>query len=98
MRPGHVSSVLFVVFLVASIASSLKIKRLDVPKSVANGSSVDLACDFDLEGETLYSVKWYKNFIEFYRFLPSNFPYSAETIGMKGTVVDVSHAYPPPHY
>lgn len=55
-----------------------------------NGSSVVLACDFDLEGETLYSVRWYKNYVEFYRFLPSNVPRAAETTELKGAIVDVS--------
>lgn len=81
---------LFFFIFTSPVIKCLRIKRLDVPKSVLNGSSVDLVCDFDLEGETLYSVRWYKNHDEFYRFLPSNFPDSAETLGMKGNDVDVS--------
>ena len=71
-------------------ASSLKIKQLNVPIAVEYGSDVTLVCDFDLEGEILYSVKWYKNLVEFYRFLPSNVPNSATAISMNGFTVEVS--------
>lgn len=71
--------------------SSLKIKQLNVPIAVEYGSDVTLVCDFDLEGETLYSVKWYKNLVEFYRFLPSNVPNSATAISMNGFTVEVSY-------
>lgn len=69
----------------------LRIKQLKVPMSIVNGSSpLVLGCVFDLEGEVLYSVKWYKNYVEFYRFLPSNVPTPAEAIDVKGAAVDVS--------
>lgn len=75
-------------------ADGLRIKRLSVPESVANGSSVQLTCDFDLQGETLYSVRWYKNYVEFYRFLPSNVPTPAHSSHLTGAVVDVSRSLP----
>lgn len=68
----------------------LRIKRLSVPESVENGSSVLLTCDFDLQGETLYSVRWYKNYVEFYRFLPSDVPTPAHSSHLTGAIVDVS--------
>ena len=70
--------------------ATLKIKQLNVPTAVEHGLPVTLVCDFDLEGEVLYSVKWYKNLVEFYRFLPANIPHSATAIAMKGVNVDVS--------
>ena len=36
--------------------------------------SVSLICQYDLHGEPLYSVKWYKDNIEFYRYLPRDDP------------------------
>ena len=33
------------------------------------GDKVNLECIFDLEGEVLYSVKWYKGGKEFFRLL-----------------------------
>ena len=70
--------------------ASLRISRLSVPKAVENGSSLFLSCLFDLNGETLYSVKWYRDYVEFFRFLPSNAPTAAQTIRLKGAFVDVS--------
>lgn len=39
-----------------------------MPGAVASGTDIWLHCDFDLEGDSLYSVKWYKNNVEFYRY------------------------------
>ena len=36
--------------------------------------SISLHCEFDLHGEPLYSVKWYKDNVEFYRYLPRDTP------------------------
>ena len=32
------------------------------------GNEARLSCEFDMEGGTLYSVKWYKDDNEFYRW------------------------------
>lgn len=78
------------ILVIDSSINGLRIKHLNVPTAVQNGSSLYLSCYFDLEGETLYSVKWYRDYVEFFRFLPSNFPNSAQTIRLKGAFVDVS--------
>ncbi|GFT13248.1 uncharacterized protein TNCV_4077041 [Trichonephila clavipes] len=49
----------------------LKISSFEVPSLLVPGDSAYLTCLFDLGGEKLYSVKWYKNDQEFYRFFPS---------------------------
>ena len=72
------------------LCDALKITRLSVPKAVENGSSVFLSCSFNLEGEVLYSVKWYRDYVEFFRFLPSNAPNSSQPVNLKGAYVDVS--------
>ena len=54
------------------------------------GSSLWLSCFFELEGETLYSVRWYRDFVEFYRFLPANAPTAAQIVSLRGAFVDVS--------
>ncbi|XP_022238322.1 uncharacterized protein LOC106478908 [Limulus polyphemus] len=53
---------------------SLKLVELNVPEGVARGAPVWMYCGYNLEGDELYSVKWYKNNVEFYRFLPSDKP------------------------
>ena len=45
----------------------LKIIKMEVPTHKLVGESVKLICRFEMEGDTLYSVKWYRNEQEFYR-------------------------------
>lgn len=48
--------------------------QLTVARAVRVGHSVTLGCDYDLEGAPLYSVKWYKDGDEFYRYVPKEEP------------------------
>nr|CAH7730644.1 unnamed protein product [Callosobruchus chinensis] len=41
--------------------------RISVPKTVRKDADVTLACDYDLESAALYSIKWYRHDVEFYR-------------------------------
>ncbi|XP_054724075.1 uncharacterized protein LOC129234184 [Uloborus diversus] len=52
----------------------LRISRFDVPTTLVPGDSAYLTCLYDLAGEKLYSVKWFKDDHEFYRFFPSLSP------------------------
>jgi len=45
--------------------------NLTVPDQLVLGQSASLLCNYDLEGTQLYSVKWYKNGQEFFRYMPS---------------------------
>lgn len=65
---------------------------LGVPGFVLKGEPVWLDCGYDLEGNELYSVKWYKDNVEFYRFLPSDDP-SAQMYKLDGVFLDVSIIY-----
>ena len=42
-----------------------------------------------MEGDILYSVKWYKDDLEFYRFVPNDRP-KLQVFPQKGIHVDVS--------
>ncbi|KAG1682646.1 hypothetical protein GQR58_010787 [Nymphon striatum] len=64
---SYMSSVQFMSFL---SADGIKLLNLDVPAMVEIGKSAVMTCDYDLEGGHLYSVKWYKDDVEFYRFIP----------------------------
>lgn len=48
------------------------------------------------EGETLYSVKWYKDNEEFYRYVPKANP-PQHSYKVEGIRVDVSHKHTQPH-
>ena len=46
---------------------------IDVPPVVLYGTSVHLYCNYQLgPNESLYSVKWYKNFTEFFSFVETD--------------------------
>ena len=45
-----------------------------VPEAVKRYDNVELNCYYDLEGDSLYSVKWYKGRREFYRYTPKENP------------------------
>lgn len=60
-----------------------------VPAAVKSGDSVILKCDYDMDGETLYSVKWYKGKREFYRYTPKGSP-AMKIFNVIGIDVDVS--------
>lgn len=67
-------SVLGIYILQIGLASCLKLMELSVPTHKLVGEEVKLVCKFDMEGDTLYSVKWYRNEQEFYRFVPNDRP------------------------
>lgn len=52
-------------------------------------TTVRLGCKYDLDGDVLYSVKWYKDGNEFYRYVPRDMP-PALVFPLNGINVDVS--------
>ena len=71
------------------MAECVRIKELRVPGHAIEGGQALLGCLFDLENDPLYSVKWYKDDREFYRYVPSN---SEQTsyFHAPGVIVNVS--------
>ncbi|KAJ9576144.1 hypothetical protein L9F63_006966, partial [Diploptera punctata] len=54
---------------------TLQKPKLLVPETVRVGNKlITLKCDYNLHGERLYSVQWFKNSIEIFRFMPSSTP------------------------
>lgn len=45
-----------------------------IPSAVVRGRNAVLACLYDLEGQPLYTLKWYKGNREFYRYTPRDSP------------------------
>lgn len=73
-----------------SEGSCLKLVKVEVPRYKVRGELAILECHYELEGDTLYAVKWYKENEEFYRFVPRSAPPKA-SYGVQGIKVDVSH-------
>lgn len=60
-----------------------------IPLAVKIGDTVTLQCDYDLEGDPLYTVKWYKGSREFFRYVPKEMPSTIEFL-LAGINIDVS--------
>lgn len=69
--------------------TALRNMQIKVPEAVRVGDSVTLACDYDLESVALYTIKWYRNDEEFYRYVPKESPPS-KVFTMPHVFVDVS--------
>ena len=61
-----------------------------IPNHIMRHKSATLGCKYDLDGESLYSVKWYKDGHEFYRYVPRDMP-PAQIFPLPGVNVDVSY-------
>ncbi|EEB13171.1 beat protein, putative [Pediculus humanus corporis] len=60
--------------MTAELCLCLKLLEVRVPQLIDIREEAILKCKFDLEGDELYSVKWYKEELEFYRYMPDNNP------------------------
>lgn len=67
----------------------LKLIMLEVPQTAYSGESIELSCIYELENDKLYSVKWYKNDVEFYRYVPKDWP-PGQFLPINGIRVDLS--------
>ncbi|XP_037821160.1 uncharacterized protein LOC119610131, partial [Lucilia sericata] len=75
----------------ADFTQSLRLVEVRIPNYVIKGSTAQLECLYDLDGEALYSVKWYKDGNEFYRYVPRDMP-PAQTFLLPGVSVDVHNS------
>ena len=69
--------------------TAVRLIKESIPSFAIKGEDLLLECPYDLEGDTLYSVKWYKNGQEFYRHIPSDNPKTV-VFGQPGLDIDVS--------
>ena len=68
----------------------MRLVRLSVPSYKFVGESAVLRCLYDLEREQLYSVKWYKDGDEFFRYIPGDRDQTVTVFRLPGVNVDVS--------
>lgn len=69
--------------------NSLKDVRVKIPTAVRKSDNAVLNCYYDMEGDSLYSVKWYKGRREFYRYSPKENP-AMKTFPIAGVHIVVS--------
>lgn len=48
--------------------------KISIPAAVERGKQAKLRCNYDMEGDPLYAVKWYKGGREFFRYTPLDTP------------------------
>ncbi|XP_046668310.1 uncharacterized protein LOC124359540 isoform X1 [Homalodisca vitripennis] len=69
----------------------LELTELTVPSHANLGHSITLYCWFNLDANKLYSVKWYKDEFEFFRFMPANKP-EMQVFPLAGIMLDESQS------
>lgn len=84
--------------LVCVTEASLAVKNISMtlPEAVREGDSVTLRCDYDLERQALYSIKWFRGESEFYQYVPKEIPatkvFDVDGVKIKVDVSDL-HLY-----
>ena len=75
-----------------SITDSIVLLDLHFPPFVREGDTVELTCVYDLEYDGLYSLKWYKDDVEFFTYTPRMTDGSKKRFfDLPGVHIDVSH-------
>ncbi|XP_050725557.1 cell adhesion molecule 1-like [Eriocheir sinensis] len=69
----------------------LRVSRVVVPEREVEGGAVQLQCEYDLEGDDLYSLKWYKDDKEFFRYVPADSP-PIQVFSVPGVTVDAARS------
>ena len=69
----------------------VRLIRLAVPSHKFLNDRATLRCLFDLEREQLYSVKWYKDGHEFFRYIPGDQDQTITVFQLPGVKVNVSY-------
>ncbi|XP_034250307.1 uncharacterized protein LOC117650815 [Thrips palmi] len=77
--------------VIVTSASGLRDVHLQSPLAVKAGSTVTLRCTYDLEHDSLYTVKWYKGRSEFFRYTPKELP-NTQVFPLNGISVDVHNS------
>lgn len=63
--------------------------NVNVPRYRVPGEMAQLQCNYELGNDTLYSVKWYKDNEEFFKYVPKATP-KATKYRVEGVHIDVS--------
>jgi len=72
-----------------TFGAGLRIASLDVPKYAKVGDNLRLVCEYASGDDQVYSVKWYKDNMEFYRYVPKDTP-KAQSFYVEGINVNLA--------
>lgn len=76
-------------YLLLTETLGIILKNLQVPVNATEGDRSRLVCEFDLEGFELYSVKWYKDEVEIFRYVPTSVS-PVRSFPTEGVTINVS--------
>lgn len=83
------SKIYLVLAALLQVIDSLSNLSVRIPEYIQKGQTADLTCSFNLGGDKLYSVKWYKGRHEFYRYMPNENPV-IKTFPVKGMIINMT--------
>lgn len=69
--------------------AGLRLTEISIPRHIDLSGKAQLSCKFEITRGKLYSVKWYKDEFEFFRYMPDNNP-RIQTFPVQGVYLDVS--------
>lgn len=72
--------------------SSSSSQILDLPEYALNGDSIELTCNHRIPISRLYSVKWFKDSLEFYRYIPANGARSKSSLFLPDVRLDLARS------
>ncbi|XP_023327713.1 uncharacterized protein LOC111700878 [Eurytemora carolleeae] len=80
--------------LLKECSSSISLDAVVVPTYKLRGDNATLLCNYRTKPMSLYSLKWYKDEQEFYRFEPWNINRQEQSFPVKGITVDMGESEP----
>ncbi|KPU73154.1 uncharacterized protein Dana_GF14785, isoform C [Drosophila ananassae] len=83
--------ILHVILVLIDISSSLTMTEVNIPNHIMRLKSATLGCRYALNGESLYSVKWYKDGHEIYRYVPRDKP-PGQAFPLPGVNIDLRNS------
>lgn len=78
------------VFSISAETNGLRLTDVHIPRYMDLHQTATLSCNFDLGKGKLYSIKWYKDENEFFRYMPEYNPVQIQTFPVHGITLDVS--------
>ncbi|XP_023343029.1 uncharacterized protein LOC111712606 isoform X2 [Eurytemora carolleeae] len=69
-----VRNLLYILCLIPTGSGGLEMLGINSPKFASSGETVELVCKYDVGRDAIYSVKWYKDGSEIWRYIPSDNP------------------------
>ncbi|KAK7586231.1 hypothetical protein V9T40_004107 [Parthenolecanium corni] len=74
-----------------NITAGLRLTEIFIPKHIDLKEKAQLSCKFEITQGKLYSVKWYKDENEFFRYMPDSSP-EIHTFPVDGVHLDISRS------